>query len=295
MSLLLIAVIAGIVNGAMYAIVGVGYTVIFSATRVFNLAQGDLLMVGIMSTYYVLDVLKWPVLSAMILVPLFVSVVAMIEERTVVRVFLQKQGNASFGWFIATLGFSLAVQTIVNVSFGRHPIVGIPGLFKLGGFEFGNVIIGYRQLFVVVSFSIIIALLGMFYKRTWMGQAMQATAEDRDAGSLLGINPITMSRTAFAMSGLIAGFAGFAISPITLSDPTVGLALTLKGFLSLAIGGFGSIRGAIVGGLLLGIGEQLWTKYWGSTYEALTGVVIVLLVLSFRPLGLFKSSAARTV
>lgn len=279
----------------MYAIVGVGYTVIFSATRVFNLAQGDLLMVGVMSSYFALNVLGWPQIAALILVPLFVAVIAMIEERVVVRVFLEKEGNAVFGWFIATLGFSLIVQTVVNVSFGRHPIVGIPGLFSLDSFDVGGVLLGYRQLFVIISFSVIIGLLGLFYKRTWMGQAMLAPAEDRAAASLLGVNPATMSRTAFAMAGLIAGFAGYVIAPIVQSDPNIGLALTLKGFLALAIGGFGSIRGAIVGGLLLGVGEELWTYWWGSTYNPLTGVVIVLVVLSFRPLGLFKSSAARTV
>jgi len=294
-SLFLTALVAGVAVGAIYAIVGIGYTVIFNATRVFNLAQGDLVMVGVMSSYYVLVVLKWGQLAAFILVTLFVVLIAMFEERAVVRMFLKKQGNATFGWFIATLGFSLVLETIVNVSFGHHPITKIPSPFKLGGYHLGKVIFGYRQMFIVVTFFALIILLELFYQRTWIGQAMRGTAEDREAASLLGINPITVSRGAFALGGLVAGYAGFAIAPITFSDPTIGLAFTLKGFLALAIGGFGSIRGAIAGGLMLGIGEQLWDLYWGSKYDVLTGIILVLVALTLRPEGLFKTAAARTV
>lgn len=294
-TLFLNAVVAGMAVGAIYAIVGIGYTVIFSATKVFNLAQGDLVMVGVMSSYYVLVVLEWPQWAAVILVTLFVAAIALIEERFVVRRFLKKQGTASFGWFIATLGFSLILETIVNASFGRHPIVSIPSPFALSGFHLGDLTIGYRQLFVIISFVAIIAALELFYERTWIGQAMRGTAEDRDAASLLGINPVIASRVAFGLAGAVAGFAGYAIAPITFSDPTVGLAFTLKGFLALAIGGFGSIRGAIVGGLSLGIAESLWVLYQGPDYEALVGVVLVLGVLIVRPQGLFNSPTSRTV
>jgi branched-chain amino acid transport system permease protein len=294
-TLFLTAVVAGIAVGSIYAIVGIGYTVIFSATRVFNLAQGDLVMVGVMSSYYVLVVLEWPQWAAAILVILFVAAVALFEERFVVRRFLKKQGTASFGWFIATLGFSLILETTVNVLFGRHPLVSIPSPFALSAVHIGDLAIGYRQLFIIISFVLIIAALELFYQRTWIGQAMRGTAEDRDAASLLGINPIVASRVAFGLAGAVAGFAGFAIAPITFSDPTVGLVFTLKGFLALAIGGFGSIRGAIVGGLLLGVTEQLWDLYWGSEYDALAGVVLVLIVLIVRPQGLFNTTTARTV
>jgi len=269
--------------------------VIFSATRVFNLAQGDLVMVGVMSSYYVLVVLEWPQWASLILVVLFVAAIALFEERFVVRRFLKKQGTASFGWFIATLGFSLILETVVNVSFGRHPIVSIPSPFSLDGFHVGDLTIGYRQLFVIISFVAIIAALEFFYSRTWIGQAMRGTAEDREAASLLGIYAVLAIGVAFALAGAVAGFAGYAIAPITFSDPTVGLSFTLKGFLALAIGGFGSIRGAIVGGLSLGIAESLWVLYQGPDYEALVGVFLVLGVLIVRPQGLFNSVAGRSV
>lgn len=295
MNLFVTTVVAGLAIGSIYGLVGIGYTVVFNATRVFNLAQGDLVMVGIMSSYYVLDVLKWPQLADVVLVLVFVALVSAFEERTVVRSFLKKSGNASFGWFIATLGFSAVVETVVNVSFGHHDIVGIPSPLPLSGLHLGSALVGYRQLLVIGTFVAVILALELFYTRTWMGQAMRSTAEDREAASLLGINPVVMSRTAFAMGGLVAGIAGWVIAPITFSNPAVGLGFTLKGFLALAIGGFGSIRGAVVGGLVLGVGEQLFDTYASANYEIVVGVILVLLVLSLRPEGLFRTTAARTV
>lgn len=295
MTLFISAVFAGVVIGSIYAIVGIGYTVIYKATSIFNLAQGDFVMVAIMSSYFLLDVLHWPQLAAAVAVIAFVPILGLFEERTVVRVFLKKTGTASFGWFVATLGFSLVVETVVTVAFGRHEIVSIPSPFSLGGFHLGDVVFGYRQLFVIITFVIVIGLLELFYQRTWMGQAMRASAGDREAASLLGINPVMISRTSFAMAGVVAGIAGFAIAPMTFSNPALGLSFSLKGFLALAVGGFGSIRGAIVGGILLGIGEQLVDLYFGSEYEIATGIVLVVGILLIRPEGLFRSASARRV
>jgi branched-chain amino acid transport system permease protein len=221
--------------------------------------------------------------------------VAAVEERVVVRPFLKKTGAASFGWFIATLGFSSVIETVVNVLFGHHNIVSIPSPLPLSGLHIGSSVIGYRQLLIIGTFLAVIVFLDLFYARTWTGQGMRSAAEDREAASLIGVNPVAMSRTAFIMAGMLAGIAGFVIAPITFSNPAVGLNFTLKGFLALAIGGFGSIRGAVVGGLALGVGEQLFDTYVSSNYEIVVGAILVLLVLSARPEGLFRTTAARTV
>jgi len=289
------AVVAGLAIGSIYGLVGVGYTVIFNATRVFNLAQGDLLMLGVMGSYLTLVVWKLSEIESLLIVLAGVAVVSLVEEQFVVRPFLKKQGAASFGWFIATLGFSAVIEAVVAILFGHRSIVAIPSPFSLGGVAIGSVTVGYRQLLIIGSFVALIVLLELFYTRTWMGQAMRGTAEDRDAASLRGINPVTISRTAFLMAGLLAAIGGFVIAPITFSDPTIGLTYTLDGFLALAIGGFGSIRGAVVGGLLLGVSQQLFDAYVNSNYEVMVGLILVVVVLSLRPEGLFRSTVARTV
>ncbi len=296
MSVFVAALLGGLAIGSIYGLVGIGYTVIYNATRVFNLAQGDLVGVGVMMSFLFLDVLHQSEWVTAIAVLLSVMIVAGIEEQFVVRPFLKKTGAATFGWFIATLGFSAIIEAIIALAFGHHPIVAIPSPFPLSGIHFGSAVLAYRKIFVIGVFLVVIVLLEFFYGRTWMGQAMRGTAEDREAASLRGINPVTMSRTSFLMAGLIAGVAGFVIAPLTLSRPDVGLAFTLYGFLALAIGGFGSIRGAVVGGLVLGIAQQLFDAYANPNYEIVVGVVLVLLVLAVRPQGLFKSATPlRTV
>lgn len=294
MDLFLSAVFAGIAIGSVYGLVGIGYTVVFNATSIFNLAQGDLVMVGVMSSYFGLDVLKLPQVVVALGVILWVGLLAVLEERLVVRRFLVR-GSNSFGWFIATLGLSAVIEAVVVILFGNHPIVAIPSPLPNKGVSLGKIVISYTDIFVFVIFLAVILFLEVFYKRSWMGQAMRATAQDRDGARLLGINPATMSRTAFLLAGMIAGIAGYAIAPLTFSDPTIGLTYTLKGFLALAIGGFGSIRGAVVGGIMLGVGEQLFDLYVNSNYEILTGLILVLVVLTIRPEGLFRSTAARAV
>lgn len=295
MSIFFTAVIAGLTIGSIYGLVGIGYTVAFNSTRVFNLAQGDLVMVGVMASYYALDVLKVPQVVAFFGVVAFVMIVTALEERLIIRPFLGKTGTAHLGWFISTLGFAVAIESVVSAAFGNHAIVGIPSPLSLNGFHVGSVVVGYRKLLVIGTFLVVIVLLEIFYSRTWMGQAMRATAEDRDAASLRGINPVTMSQAAFLMAGFIAAVAGFVIAPLTFSDPTVGINYTLKGFLALVIGGFGSIRGAVAGGLMLGVAEQLFDAKFSSNYEILVGLALVMVVLGIRPEGMFKSSVARTV
>ena len=295
MHLVLTALIAGITVGSLYGLIGIGYTVIFNATRVFNLAQGDLVMVAIMSSYFALDVLHWSQWLTFVTVIPFVVVVALVEERAVVNPLLRRGERGGIAWFISTLGFSLVIETVVNLMFGTHAIVAIPSPFPIHGVDIAGTIFGYRQLFVVGTFLVVVIALDVFYGRTWLGRAMRATAEDRDAGSLTGISPSSMSMMAFALGGVVAAIAGLVIAPLTFSDPSVGLNYTLKGFLALAIGGFGSIRGAIAGGLLLGVCEQFWDLYIGSNFEIVTGLVLLLVVLVVRPEGLFRTTVARVV
>ena len=124
---------------------------------------------------------------------------------------------------------------------------------------------------------------------------MRASAEDRDAAALRGIDPSIISVTAFALGGFVAAIGAFSVAPIVLSDPTIGLNYTLKGFLALAIGGFGSVKGAVVGGVCLGISEQIWDLYVGGTYEIVAGFILLLIVLTIRPTGIFGGRLARTV
>jgi branched-chain amino acid transport system permease protein len=120
-------------------------------------------------------------------------------------------------------------------------------------------------------------------------------AEDREVAALRGIDALRISRLAFVIAGLVTALAAFVVAPIVSSDVTVGLTYGLKGFIALAIGGFGSLRGCVIGGLLLGVSEQWFDLYVNSNYEILAALILVLIVLAIRPSGLFGTRAVREV
>lgn len=121
---------------------------------------------------------------------------------------------------------------------------------------------------------------------------MRATADDREIAALRGIEPARMSMIAFAIGGLVAAVGGFVVAPIVYADVSVGLAYSIKGFIALAIGGFGSIRGAIVGALAIGVAEQVFDAYADPRYEILAALGLLMLILAARPTGLFRTATA---
>jgi branched-subunit amino acid ABC-type transport system permease component len=152
-----------------------------------------------------------------------------------------------------------------------------------------------KELLAFAVLIVVTVMLEVFYRRTWLGMAMRATAEDRDIAHLRGIRPARISQYAFGIAGVVSALAGFVLGPIVLADVSVGLVYGLKGFIALAIGGFGSFRGALIGAWLLGITEQVFDLYFDPRYEILAALILVLLVLSVRPAGLFGNTAARQV
>lgn len=288
------AVLAGIAVGSVYGLLAIGYTVIFSATGVFNLAQGDLIMCAVMLSYVMLDLAHAPQIVAFIVVIVGLPVLALIEERAVVRPFLSR-GKFNIGWFISTLAFSLIVETVVTIWYGNNPPASIPSPLPSTAVRLGGLSMTWQQLLCIFALVIATIVLDLFYRRSWLGTAMRATAEDRDIASLRGISPNRMSALAFGISGLLAGIAGFVIAPILFADPTIGLTYSVKGFIALAIGGFGSMRGAIAGGLALGIGEQLFDLYVSPQFEIVAGLILLAATLTFFPRGMFGGRGVRTV
>jgi len=294
MVLFLNALIAGIGIGAVYAFIALGYSVVHRSTGIINIAQGDLMVAGVLVAYFCL--VKWH--RNMALVPLAILVVviilSLVEERIAVRPFITGRARST-GWFVSTLGFSFALQNVCVNVYGQHPVVAIPGLFRTASIKLGDTSISTKFLAAFVAVLLTAAVLELFYQRTWLGMAMQGLAEDREIAALRGVNPAQLSQIAFAIAGVVAALAAFVVAPIISSDISVGTFYGLKGFIALAVGGFGSIRGCLVGGFLLGLSEQMFDLYISSEFEIVAGLIIVLLVLTIRPSGLFGARTVRTV
>lgn len=295
MTLFLIALVAGLGTGAVYSLIALSYNVVFNATGIFNIAQGDLMAAGILAAYFCLDVWHVGQVVTVLFVLAVVIALSMIEERIAVRPFLARTGTAGIGWFIATLGFALMIETGAQVIYGQKPVAGIGSAFGTGPIKLGSVAIAPKFLAALVMGLVVAAGLEAFYKKTWLGTAMRGVAEDRDAASLRGVDVRRISLYAFVLAGIVTGLTAFVVAPIVSADVTVGLSLGLKAFVALAVGGFGSLRGSIVGGLLLGVWEQMFDLYISSQYEILAGLILIIAVLIVRPVGLFGMRGLREV
>jgi len=294
MTLFLTALFAGLAVGSVYGLIALSYTVVFNSTAIFNVAQGDLMMAGVLVAYFCLD--RWhlaQILTLLIIISVVVSL-SLVEERVAVRPFV-KRPVVGLGWFIATLAFSLILETIASIIYGQNPVVPIPSALGSGSLRVAGVHVANKFILAFVTMIVILVALEVFYKRTWLGTAMRGVAEDREVAALRGIDALRISRLAFIIAGLVTGLAAFVVAPIVSADVTVGLTYGLKGFIALAVGGFGSLRGCVIGGLLLGVAEQMFDLYVSSNYEILAALILVLLVLAVRPSGLFGRTAVREV
>jgi branched-chain amino acid transport system permease protein len=288
------AIIAGIAIGSVYGLIAISYTVIFNATQIFNVAQGDLVATGILISYFMLDVAHASQVLTAVAVIGGVTVLCLLEERLIIRRFLRRN-DSSLGWFIATLALSLVLESVNSLIFGQRQIIEIPSPFGSGAYRFGGVSITPMSIAAIVSILLVTVLLDLLYQRTRLGVRMRASAEDRDVAALRGVDPRRVSQLAFGVAGLVAGLAAFVVAPIVSSNVSLGLTFALKGFIALAIGGFGSLRGALIGAWALGISEQLFDLYVNPNYEVVAGLALLLIVFAVRPTGLFGERLLRQV
>lgn len=295
MSLLLTALVAGAGVGAVYALIALSYNVVFTSTGTFNLAQGDLMMLGVLVSYISLRVAGMGQLLTLVLVVLVVVAVSLFEEAIAVAPFLRAKARGTFGWFISTLAFSVILANVIRNVYGTKPITTIPSFIQAPAFNVGSMSIAPRFAIAIGLLIIVTIGLELFYRRTPLGVVMRGVSEDQEAAEIRGVSLRRTSRTAFAIAGLVTGLAAFVVAPIVATDFSVGLLYALKGFIALAIAGFGSIRGCALGGLVLGILEQVCNLVLGTNFEVFAGLVAVLLLLSFRPSGLFSSAKVRLV
>jgi branched-chain amino acid transport system permease protein len=293
-TLFLTALFAGLAVGSVYGLIALSYTVVFSSTSIFNIAQGDLMMAGVLMSYFCLDRWHLPQAVTLLAVIAFVVALSLIEERVAVRPFVKRPGLGGLGWFIATLAFSLVIETAASDIYGQNPVAAIPGPFS-GTVSIAGVNVADNFILAFAAMIVVMLALELFYKRSWLGTAMRGVAEDREVASLRGIDALRISQLAFIIAGLVTALAAFVVAPIVSANVSVGLTYGLKGFIALAAGGFGSLRGCVLGGLLLGIAEQMFDLYVNSNYEVLAGLILILLVLAVKPTGIFGVRAVREV
>lgn len=294
MTLFLQAVVGGLSVGAVYALVAIGYNVVYASSGVFNLAQGQVLMVGVMLTYEFRQLDGFPTIPAIVLAALCCGVVNVLIYVLGVQPLTRTRRHLALPAFVSTLGASIVLQNLVELHYGSIPDPFFQ-YFNPRGANIGGVIVTAQQVFMVLFALAIVLAYHLFTTRTRWGIGLNAMSEDPEAAALRGV-PVGMGRSlGFMLAGVISGLAGAAIGPVTLADPTLGFTFALKGFVAMAIGGFGSSTGALVGGAVLGISEELFTTYGNDEYAIFASLALLLLVFLLRPRGLLGRLQVREV
>jgi branched-chain amino acid transport system permease protein len=275
--------LSGITVGATYALVGVGFSIIYNASQVINFAQGEFVMLGGMMTWFLFEEAGLPMPAA---VPLAITGTVMVG-LALEKFAIEPARNASIvTLIIITIGASIFLRGGAQLVWGRD-FHAVPALSGDAPINLSGVALNPQSLWVVGSTIVVIVLLHWFFSRTMTGRAMRAVAFNMLAAQLAGVNNRLILMFSFGLSAALGALAGVLIAPITLTYPDVGIMLGLKGFCAAILGGLGYPYGAIVGGLVVGISEAMTAGYVSSAYKDAVAFVIILLTLFFMPNGLF--------
>ena len=282
MAELLQFVFSGLTVGAIYALVALGFTLIYKASDIINFAQGEFVMLGGMTTVFV----------AHTGIPLPLAALIAIVATTAIGLALHRfaiepaRGATAVTLIMITIGASIFLRGTAQIVFDRR-FHSLPPLLGADPIQFGGAAILPQGLVVLATAAVIVVLLWLFIERTIFGKAVIATAANRLAARLVGVDTRRIVAFSFAVSAAMGAIAGVLITPITLTSYDAGTLLALKGFAAAMLGGIGSAPGAVVGGLLIGMFEALAAGYLSSNYKDAVAFLIILIVLVAIPQGLF--------
>jgi len=273
---------AGLAMGSIYALVALGFVLIYNAVNVVNFAQGEFAMLGGMLIYTFSGRAHIPTALGFVLAVIIVTLLGAGFERVAIHP-LRKSNVITM--IIVTIGFSIFLRAVAKWVWGSDtvPVASFSGDKPIRIFGASLV----PQSFWVFGFTALaVVLVFLFFNRTLLGKGMRAAAGNADAASLVGVNPSTTSLTAWTLAAALGAAAGIVIAPIKFVAIDVGVMLGLKGFSAAVLGGLGSAPGAVVGGLVLGILETMVAGVFPSGYKDAVAFLILILVLLVRPQGL---------
>jgi branched-chain amino acid transport system permease protein len=278
--------ITGITIGSIYAMVAIGFNVIYNVTEAINFAQGEFVMLGGLVMVLFRVTLNIPVVISLPLTIMVVTVVGVLLDRLVIRP-IRKPSVLSM--IIATIGAAFFIKGAAMFIWGKDPF-DLPPFTGRNPINFLGAVILPQSLWVVGFLVAVVITLTLFFDRTILGKALRACAVNPNASSLVGINVQYMILVSFAMSAAIGAVGGIVITPISLMEYDRGAMLAVKGFAACVLGGMGSFYGAVMGGLIIGLIESLGAGLISSGYKDAFALLVLLFVLFLKPSGLFGSA-----
>ena len=290
----------GVTWGSIYALIALGYTMVYGVLRLINFAHGEVYMMGAMSGYYTahwLGLAGAPSVTGLVVVLVASMLVCGLLGALIERVaYRPLRGAGRLAPLITAIGVSLLLQNAGQLVFGADPKFFPPLLRSEEVFRAGEVAISNIQLTVLVTALLLMGALEYIVQRTRFGRAMRAVSYDAPAAALMGVPVDRVIAGTFVLGSMLAAAAGILVGLSNPKiDPLMGLMPGLKAFVAAVLGGIGSVPGAMVGGLLLGVIETLVTGYLSSTYRDAIAFVILVVILLYRPTGLFGASTTEKV
>ncbi len=282
-------IIDGVASGCIYGLVALGFVLIYKATETINFAQGDILMLGAFVAFSLIGVLGMDYILGFALTVVIIAVFGFFLDSVVIR---QIIGQPPFATVMLTIGIGFILRGFASIFWGTD-IFSFSTPFSGKITEFNGLIISYVNLSIIIGTVILVTVLYLFFSFSRIGVAMRASSENQLAAYYMGIPVKFIFSLIWSISAATAAIAGVLLAPITLVDTSISL-IGLKAFAAAVLGGFGSIPGAIVGGIIIGIVEQLCGTYENYLFEGIREIsayLVLILTLIIYPRGLFSDKA----
>jgi len=288
--------LSGIAQGCVYGLVAIGFVLIYKATEMVNFAQGDIMMLGAFITLTLINHLDWNYFLAVVTAIVAMALFGLALERVLLRRMI---GESPFAVLMVTIGLGFVLRSVAGMIWGgdsqsiRTPYSNLPPL------RFGEVVFPVADVVVIGATVVLCGLTFLFFRYTRFGIAMQATSQNQLAASYVGISVKRVVAVSWALAAAFAAIAGILLLPLKSAYPHVGLVLGIKAFAAAIVGGFGSLPGAMIGGLAIGLVE-IFTKYWIDdlvqfSVSETSVYILLLLMLIVRPSGIFTSMQRKKV
>jgi branched-chain amino acid transport system permease protein len=278
----------GLGIGSIYALVALGFVLIYRATNVVNFAQGDFAMLGAFSMTVLIINLGLPYWLSILIT---IAAMAVFGALFNLGVYYPLRNRSFLPVIISTIGASILLENGVLAAYGPQPQT-LPGIFESQGFSVGPVFFDTQYLMILAVMIVMVGFQYLLFERTLLGKKMQATSQDKEMASMLGIPVALMIMITFIYSSVLGGLAGILVAPILFVSVGMGSSIALKAFAASIIGGFGDVTGAVVGGLALGVVETFGAAYISVPYKDAFAFLALLVFLLFRPQGIFGERIA---
>ncbi|KPK06574.1 MAG: ABC transporter permease [Betaproteobacteria bacterium SG8_39] len=284
--------LAGTAQGCVYALVALGFVLIYKATETVNFAQGDLMMLGAFFALSGGTLIGLPYWAVILFAALVMAIVGMLIERVVIRPVL---GHPAFTVVMITIGVGYVLRGVVTMVPGwGTETYALSTPFGQKVLRVGGAVIAVQELAVIGMTAALCLVLYLFFRYSKLGVAMQASSQNQLAAYYMGIPVRRVNMLIWGLSAAVAAFAGILLAPVTFVHSNMGF-IGLKAFPAAVVGGFGSVPGAIVGGLIIGVVEALAGRYLPEGFKDVAAYVVVLIVLFVRPSGIFGETTMKKV